>query len=118
MLTVSGALVLLGLTMAALTLILAFVIPALVELGGPRRPKHRSRVPRRPVHGPGMPVPYWTRAERPPPILIDLRPRDGHTVTIDPIAAEWATEWPDPKPWSPWELETGEFAAIGAEWTQ
>ena len=77
-----------------------------------RCPKHRARPPRRAVRGPGMPVPYWEGREGPPAFLIAVRPTDGHTVTIDPVAAEWATEWPEPKPWSPWELATGEFPAI------
>ena len=77
-----------------------------------RRPKPRARPPRRAVRGPGMPVPYWEGREGPPAFLIAVRPTDGHTVTIDPVAAEWATEWPEPKPWSPWELATGEFPAI------
>ena len=70
----------------------------------PPRPRHAVRAPRRPVRGPGMPIPYWTREERPAPFLIDLR--DGPaTDWIDPVDAEIAT-------WRPWELETGEFPAI------
>jgi hypothetical protein len=112
MLTVSGAVVLLGVALAVFTLILAFTVPAWRELAGPRRPRPRARPPRRAIRGPGMPVPYWEGREGPPAFLIAVRPTDGHTVTIDPVAAEWATEWPEPKPWSPWELATGEFPAI------
>jgi len=56
-----------------------------------------------------MPTPYWERHERPAPVLVRL---SGGTVPLDPVMAEWETEWPDPPPWRPWELETGEFPAI------
>ena len=65
---------------------------------GPVRPHRRH------VYGP-PPVTYrgpsW-------PALEVLR---GDTVALDPVAAEWETEWTD-RPWSPWELETGEFPAL------
>ena len=73
-----------------------------------RGPRHRHRPSPRPVGGPGMPIPMWDRYEPPPPILIDAR---APTVPLDPIAAEWETEW-TARPWSPWELATGEFPAI------
>ena len=74
-------------------------------------PRHRHKPPRRPVRGPGMPIPMWDRYERPAPVLIAVAASDGHTVALDPVTAELETEWTD-KPWSPWELATGEFPAI------
>ena len=93
-----------GFGLAAFGLILAFIIPAWRELSRPR-PMHRARPPRKPAGGPGMPIPMWTRYEPPPPILIDLGPSDGGTVTLDPIKAEIETEWA----YRPWEHETGWF---------
>ena len=62
---------------------------------GPVRP------PKRPVYGPPPETytgPSW-------PALDALR---GDTVALDPVAAEWETEWTE-KPWTPWEHETGEW---------
>jgi len=73
-----------------------------------RGPRHRHRPSPRPVGGPGMPIPMWDRYEPPPPILIDMR---APTVPLDPVVAEWETDW-DPKPPPLYSWETGEFPAI------
>src|SRR5215469_6731455 len=101
----------LGVAIVVLLAILCIGLPIAwyLEDHGPRhRHRHRHQPPRRPVHSPGMPIPMWDRYEPPPPILIDMR---APTVPLDPIAAEIETEW-NAKPWSPWELATGEFPAI------
>jgi len=88
-----GAVLIIGICLPVAGIIACAVWWALEDRG-------RHSAPRRPVWALEPPAPYWGT------------PRDDHTVRLDPVAAEWATEWPDPPPWSPWEHPTGWFPAI------